>query len=159
MGRVPKGKDHLPTIHFQGRFVSFRDGSHGFLFLQSHTQQITLPKTNIATENRPSQRKLVFQPSIFSTYVSLPEGNYIYFTQQKLRVNLAYMDDLGYEIHPDLSVSWHPPPPKKKTISARLSIMREGDNSPGERLFMKNSSAKCQSILSISYNLGAAPSQ
>ena len=34
----------------------------------------TLPETNVAPENRPSQRKLVFQPSIFSCYVSFREG-------------------------------------------------------------------------------------
>ena len=31
---------------------------------------ITLPKTNIAPENGPPKRKLVFQPSIFRCYVS-----------------------------------------------------------------------------------------
>ena len=34
----------------------------------------TLPETNIAPENRPSKRKLVFQPSIFRGYVSCREG-------------------------------------------------------------------------------------
>ena len=34
----------------------------------------TFPETNIATENRPSQKKLVFQPSIFRGYVSFREG-------------------------------------------------------------------------------------
>ena len=35
----------------------------------------TLPQTNIAPENRPSQKEtIVFQPSIFSCYVSFREG-------------------------------------------------------------------------------------
>ena len=35
----------------------------------------TLPKFNIAPENRPSRRKLVFQPSFFRGYIKLREGN------------------------------------------------------------------------------------
>ena len=35
----------------------------------------TLPKTNLAPESMPSQRKLVFQPSILSCYVCFREGN------------------------------------------------------------------------------------
>ena len=35
---------------------------------------ITSPKFNIAPENRPSQRKLIFQPSIFRGYDKLPGG-------------------------------------------------------------------------------------
>ena len=36
----------------------------------------TLPKTNMAPENRPSQKEgIVFQPSIFRCYVSFREGN------------------------------------------------------------------------------------
>ena len=32
-------------------------------------------KTNIAPENRPSQKEIVFHPSIFRCYVSFREGN------------------------------------------------------------------------------------
>ena len=41
---------------------------------------ITLPETNIATENRPSQKEtIVFQPSIFRCYVSSQEG--VFYTK------------------------------------------------------------------------------
>ena len=41
----------------------------------------TLPETNIAAENRPSQKEtIVFQPSIFRGYVSFREGIYINLT-------------------------------------------------------------------------------
>ena len=40
---------------------------------------VTLPETNIAPENRPSQKEtIVFQPSIFRDYVSFREG--IFYT-------------------------------------------------------------------------------
>ena len=40
--------------------------------------RVTLPKTNVAPENRPSQKETsipIFQPSIFRCYVSFREGN------------------------------------------------------------------------------------
>ena len=46
--------------------------------LEEKQQQIpsnTLPETNIAPENRPSQNESIFQPSIFSCYVSFRAGN------------------------------------------------------------------------------------
>ena len=33
---APKGNDPLPTIHFQGRAVSFREGIYTFLTSPSH---------------------------------------------------------------------------------------------------------------------------
>ena len=43
--------------------------------MHSINRLITLPETNMGPENRPSQSKLVFQPSIFRCYVSCREGN------------------------------------------------------------------------------------
>ncbi len=40
---------------------------------------ITLPETKIATENRVSQKKFIFQPSIFMCDVSFSEGNTPYW--------------------------------------------------------------------------------
>ena len=43
-------------------------------------RKITLPKTNIAPENRPKpKRKVVFQPSIFRGHVSFREGMHFFF--------------------------------------------------------------------------------
>ena len=42
IGRAPKGNDRIPTIHFQGRAVSFKEGK---------SWKTTLPETNIAHEN------------------------------------------------------------------------------------------------------------
>ena len=50
----------------------------GWLEAGKKQQQIpsnTLPETNIAPENRPSQNESIFQPSIFSCYVSFRAGN------------------------------------------------------------------------------------
>ena len=45
---------------FHGRTVSLPEGK------DSSKKNITLPKTNISPENRPSQKeRIVFQPSIF----------------------------------------------------------------------------------------------
>ena len=54
-------KGHLITTAFSlGKIQSNQIKSIGLKFWG-----ITLPETNVATENRPSQNKLVFQPSIF----------------------------------------------------------------------------------------------
>ena len=54
-------------------------------------QEGTLPKTNIAPENCPSQKEtMALQPSIFRCYVSFPEGNY----SSKFSLNIwVTMDD------------------------------------------------------------------
>ena len=48
------------------------------VFKQPHQERLqgtTLPETNIAPENRPSQKEtIVFQPSILRCYVSFKEG-------------------------------------------------------------------------------------
>ena len=63
MQRVGDVKTHAveiitgqPTIHFQGRTVSFREG--------------TLPKFNMELENTPLEREIIFQTIIFGFYVS-----------------------------------------------------------------------------------------
>ena len=52
--------------------------------LSHDLQGFTLPKANIAPENRPSQKEtIVFQPSIFRGYVLVFRGVIIYFFNKK----------------------------------------------------------------------------
>ena len=66
--RAPKGKDGLPAIILQGRAVKLRG--------------CKLPETNSLPlkidHPKRNKRKLVFQPSIFRCYVSLPEGMFVF---------------------------------------------------------------------------------
>ena len=38
IGRAPKGNHHIPTIHFQVRFVSFREGKFIQILYMYNTQ-------------------------------------------------------------------------------------------------------------------------
>ena len=58
-----------PMVFF--RLLQVEVSYHPILLLVF--QESTLPETNIAPENRPSQRNFIFQPSIFSCYVSFRE--------------------------------------------------------------------------------------
>ena len=64
-------------VSVEGKYVSICFPFMCFLCFCFGLQfiQLTLPETNVAPENRPSQRKLVFQPSIFRCEnVSFREG-------------------------------------------------------------------------------------
>ena len=49
-----------------------------FLWQSDNKLLYTLPETNMTPENRPSEKKLVFQPFIFRSYVSFREGSNIW---------------------------------------------------------------------------------
>ena len=85
----------------------YRDAKPGFFFpltpknlgqltwnlkLIQLKSKITLPETNMAPENRPSKRKVVFQPSIFRCKLSLSgrvsETNPSFSSSMKFYVNL-----------------------------------------------------------------------
>ena len=50
IGRAPKGNDRIPTINFQGRFVSFRDGKPNALVLWVLTLDEAILKYDVIEE-------------------------------------------------------------------------------------------------------------
>ena len=75
---------------------------------------VTLPKTNIAPENRPSQKEtIVFQPSIFRGYVSFGE----YQNPKGCKGNGPFSSILGRFISPHL-------PPYQPKLSVSESIFK-----------------------------------
>ena len=64
---------------FIGNLATHWHSQSAFVFSPGELQN-TLPKTNIAPENTPSQKEtIVFQPSIFRGYVSFREGTIRFF--------------------------------------------------------------------------------
>ena len=72
----------------------------------------TLPKTNIAPENRPSQKESsipVFQPSIFRCYVSFREGTHLEMTEAiPLPSNTMHIHHVSHaKNHPQAHLMWY----------------------------------------------------
>ena len=59
---------------------------------------ITLPETNIAPENRPSQKEtIVFQPSIFRSYVRFGEGSTPWKLNIALKIGLPKRERIVFQ--------------------------------------------------------------